>query len=164
MAEHLDPQEVALLIKARQILKAKGLDTDSDITGICEAGGISRKTGYQWARDLKINDEDRDLKDELARIKAEGARRKQIGLIIDGAPLKGPNTRFWTVNKDGAAIGKVTSAVYSPRLDRNIALAMVDVEHAHLGAEVEVVTGSGPTGATIVERPFYDPKKSIAAA
>jgi len=100
----------------------------------------------------------------LARIKAEGARRKQIGLIIDGAPLKGPNTRFWTVNKDGAAIGKVTSAVYSPRLDRNIALAMVDVEHAHLGAEVEVVTGSGPTGATIVERPFYDPKKSIAAA
>jgi hypothetical protein len=71
MAEHLDPQELALLIKARQILKAKGLDTDSDITSICEAGGISRKTGYQWARDLKINDEDRDLKDELARIKAE---------------------------------------------------------------------------------------------
>jgi len=52
-------------------LKAKGLDMDSDIASICEAGGISRKTGYQWARDLKINDEDRDLKDELARIKAE---------------------------------------------------------------------------------------------
>jgi hypothetical protein len=71
MAEHLDPQEVALLIKARQLLKAKGLDTDADIKSICEAAGISRKTGYQWARNLKINDGDAGLKDELVRLKAE---------------------------------------------------------------------------------------------
>jgi len=77
MAEHLDPQEVALLMKARQILKAKGLDTDSDITSICEAGGISRKTGYLWSRDLKINDEDKGLKDELARIKVEHEELKK---------------------------------------------------------------------------------------
>ena len=35
---------------------------------------------------------------------------------------------------------------------------------AVLGAEVEVVTKSGPTKATVVERPFFDPKKQIAAA
>jgi glycine cleavage system aminomethyltransferase T len=58
----------------------------------------------------------------------------------------------------------VTSAVYSPRLERNIALAMVSVDYAHLGMEVEVVTRSGPTQAVIAERPFFDPKKSIAAA
>ena len=65
---------------------------------------------------------------------------------------------------DGETIGKVTSAVYSPRIERNIALAMVATEHANIGAEVVVVTKSGPVRATIVERPFYDPKKKIAAA
>ena len=54
MAEHFDPQEVAILIKARQLLKAKGLGKDADVTGICEAAGISRKTGYQWAEKLDL--------------------------------------------------------------------------------------------------------------
>ena len=100
----------------------------------------------------------------LRRIRDEGPVRKQIGLIIQGEPLKGPNTTFWTINKDGETIGKVTSAVYSPRLERNIALAMVSTAHANLGMQVEVVTNGGPALATIVERPFYDPKKSIAVA
>ena len=100
----------------------------------------------------------------LRRIKEEGVSRKQIGLIIDGDPLTGPNTTFWEINSGGNVIGKVTSAVYSPRLEQNIALAMVSAEHAIIGAEVEVVTKSGPVRATICERPFYDPKKQIAAA
>ncbi|MDN3722500.1 glycine cleavage T C-terminal barrel domain-containing protein [Roseibium salinum] len=102
-------------------------------------------------------------KDALRRIRQEGVSRKQVGLIIDGPPLKGPNTTFWPVNMDEAAIGKVTSAIYSPRLEQNIALAMVSADHAVAGTETEVVTGSGPTRATIVERPFYDPKKTLAA-
>ncbi|MEK0163901.1 glycine cleavage T C-terminal barrel domain-containing protein [Phaeobacter sp. A36a-5a] len=100
----------------------------------------------------------------LRRIRDEGVSRKQIGLIIDGDPLAGPNTTFWDINSGGEAIGKVTSAVYSPRLEQNIALAMVSAEHANIGAQVEVVTKSGPVRATICERPFYDPKKQIAAA
>jgi aminomethyltransferase len=100
----------------------------------------------------------------LRRIREEGPRRKQIGLILDGAPLKGPNTTFWAINKGGETIGKVTSAIYSPRLEKNIALAMVSAEHAILGSDVEVVTKAGPSRAVIVEFPFYDPKKKIAAA
>ena len=100
----------------------------------------------------------------LRRIKEEGVSRKQIGLIIDGDPLTGPNTTFWEISSDGAPIGKVTSAVYSPRLGPNIALAMVAAEHANIGAQVEVITKSGPVSATICERPFYDPKKQIVAA
>ncbi|PUB17083.1 glycine cleavage T C-terminal barrel domain-containing protein [Yoonia sediminilitoris] len=100
----------------------------------------------------------------LRRIKDAGISRKQIGLIIDGEPLTAPNTTFWEINLGGDTIGKVTSAVYSPRLKRNIALAIVSAEHANIGAQVEVVTKSGPSTATICERPFYDPKKQIAAA
>ena len=122
---------------------------------------------YELGFDRLVNlDMEADFigKATLKRIKEEGISRKQVGLIIDGEPLKGPNTTFWGINKDGETIGKVTSAVYSPRLEQNIALAMVDIEHLELGAGVEVISGSGPKAARMVEFPFYDPKKSIAAA
>lgn len=100
----------------------------------------------------------------LLRIQEDGVTRKQVGLIIEGVPLKGPNTTFWTIQKGGVKVGKVTSAVYSPRLEQNIALAMVSVEHADIGTSVDVLAGSGLIRASIVGRPFYDPKKEIAAA
>ena len=100
----------------------------------------------------------------LRRIKDEGVSRKQVGLIIDCDPFAGPNTTLLTINKGGDAIGKVTSAVYSPRLQHNIALAMVDIAYDVIGTEVEVVTVSGPVRATVTERPFFDPKKQIVAA
>ena len=100
----------------------------------------------------------------LRRIRDEGVSRKQVGLVIDCAPLKGPNTTFWRINAGSTAIGKVTSAVYSPRLEQNIALAMVSSDSAAIGTQVEVITTWGPVRATIVEVPFYDPKKSLAAA
>ncbi len=103
-------------------------------------------------------------KSALKRIKAEGVRRKQVGLIIEGTPLKGPNTTFWAIKKDGTAIGKVTSAVYSPRLEQNIALAMVSADFANVDEDVEVDINSVVARARIVERPFYDPKKTLAAS
>jgi len=103
-------------------------------------------------------------KEALRRIKEEGVSRKQVGLVIEGKPLTGPNTTFWAITKDGGTMGKVTSAVYSPRLEKNIALAMVAVGSSELGTEVEVMTANGPAQATIVEIPFYDPKKSLAAS
>jgi len=122
---------------------------------------------YELGLDRLVNlDMDAEFigKAALRRIKDEGVTRKQVGLIIDCDPMKGPNTTFWAISKDGTNVGKVTSAVYSPRLGCNIALAMVAVDCAVIGAEVEVVTPSGPTRATVVERPFYDPKKKLAAA
>ncbi len=98
----------------------------------------------------------------LTRIRDEGISRKQVGLLIGGGPLNGPNTVFWPVAKDGTPIGKVTSAVYSPRLGQNIALALVAAEHAVLGETVEVRVDDVPTRAEIVDRPFFDPKKALA--
>ncbi|SUZ32485.1 Dimethylsulfonioproprionate demethylase DmdA [Roseibaca ekhonensis] len=100
----------------------------------------------------------------LQRIRDNGVARKQVGLIIDGEPMQGPNTAFWTVHHNGEAVGKVTSAVYSPRLKKNIALAMVSVDAAELGTELQVLMQTGETVATVVERPFFDPRKSLAAA
>ena len=122
---------------------------------------------YELGLDRLVNlDMDADFigKFALRRICKNGVNRKQVGLCIEGAPLKGPNTTFWVVKQNGNAVGKVTSAVYSPRLEQNIALAMISTGCAEIGAEVEVVTQSGPTLATVVERPFFDPKKQIAVA
>ncbi len=99
----------------------------------------------------------------LKKIKAEGIKRKQIGLEINCEPLSGPNTTFWSIKKDDNEIGKVTSAVYSPRLKKNIALAMVNIKNSEIGTDLEVETNKGKFTAKIVEKPFYDPKKKIAS-
>ena len=103
-------------------------------------------------------------KDALKKIKQDGIKRKQIGIIIECEPLKGPNTTFWKILKDNKQIGKVTSAVYSPRLKKNIALAMVNIEYSEIGTELDVKIGDKNFKTTVVEKPFYDPKKKIASS
>ena len=93
-------------------------------------------------------------KEALKKIKQEGIKRKQVGLIIDCDPLSGPNTTFWPIEKDGKKIGKVTSAVYSPRLKKNIALAMIEINYSELGNQLDVQTQERKYSATIVEKPF----------
>ena len=103
-------------------------------------------------------------KEALKKIKHNGITRKQVGIEIDCEPLSGPNTTFWELKKDNVDIGKVTSAVYSPRLKKNIALAMVSVEQSEIGNEFKVTTNEGLFNCIVVEKPFYDPRKKIATS
>ena len=103
-------------------------------------------------------------KDALTKIKNQGITRKQIGIEIDGARLTGPNTTFWALKRNGETVGKVTSAVYSPRLEKNIALAMVELDASTLGTDLTVEMRDETRDAVVVEKPFYDPKKSITKA
>jgi glycine cleavage system aminomethyltransferase T len=100
----------------------------------------------------------------LQRIRAAGVTRKQVGLRIDCAPLKGPNTTFWPISVRGDVVGRVTSAIYSPRLRQNIALAMVSVAHTAIDTVLDVQTAQGLAQATVVEKPFFDPQKKTATA
>ena len=102
-------------------------------------------------------------KEALKKIKTEGIKRKQIGLILNCDPLKGPNTTFWEIIKDNKIIGKVTSAVYSPRLKKNIALAIISIGESKIGNIIDVKTSGSVIKGTIVEKPFFDPKKKIAS-
>ena len=103
-------------------------------------------------------------KSALTKIRQTGVARRQVGMVLDTAPLDGPNTTFWTVGKNHHTVGKVTSAVYSPRLQKNIALAMVANEHAAIGSELTVAMPAGTVAARVVEKPFFDPKKQLASA
>lgn len=134
---------------------------------------------YQADMDLTVNplelgmerlldlDMDADFigKAALRRIRDEGVRRRFVGLVIDGDPIVGSNDENWTVDHDGTTVGYVTSAVYSPRLEQNIALSIVENAAAAIGTTVRVGMGSDEVrNAEVVEKPFYDPKKRLAAA
>ena len=113
---------------------------------------------------INLNTENNFIgKKALVDIQEKGVQRIQVGLILNCERLKGPNTSFWPVTKGNTHIGKVTSAVYSPRLDQNIALAIVSIEYSEIGTELTVEINSKFVDAKVVEKPYYDPKKSIAA-
>ena len=90
----------------------------------------------------KFIDLDKDFnfvgKKALSQISSQGLKRKQVGIIIDSDPMKGPNTRVWDVLHNESVIGRVTSAVYSPRLKKNIALAMIDINYSDIGTSLIV--------------------------
>ncbi len=121
---------------------------------------------YEIGMDRLVDlDMDADFvsKAALKRIKAEGVSQRQVGIVIDGPALVGSNDEKWPVLVDGAHVGMVTSAIHSPRLDQNIALGMVVVAHADIGTPVTIKIGDDTRSATIVEKPFFDPNKSITA-
>lgn len=133
---------------------------------------------YQADMDLSVNplelgmdrlldlDMDADFigKRALREIREEGIFRSFVGLEIDGDPLVGSNPENWPILADGQLVGYVTSAIYSPRLEKNIALAIVDVASAEDGTTLQLNIGGDERSCTVVPKPFYDPKKTLAAA
>ncbi len=103
-------------------------------------------------------------KKALIEILKKGIIRQQIGLEIEGDSLTGPNTIFWEIFCDDKIIGKVTSAVFSPRLEKNIALAMVDKNFTKIGLKLSVEINGVLRDAIIVEKPFFDPKKALPSS
>jgi aminomethyltransferase len=70
------------------------------------------------------------------------------------------NDVAYPVLKDGRSLGKMTSWVYSPRLEKNIGFAMLPV--AALGGELEIDAPEGRRAAQVVQRPFIDPKRKLS--
>jgi glycine cleavage system aminomethyltransferase T len=99
----------------------------------------------------------------LKRIRAEGVRRRLIGVELDGDPLPALNYVKWPAHRmeGGEPIGKVTSAIYSPRLRKNIGYCWVPTELAKNGSKVRVESEWGPRTATVAPMPFVDPDKRI---
>ena len=100
-------------------------------------------------------------RDALRRVRAEGVTRKLAGVEIAGEPVEFNATR-WSVSANGGAVGRITSAIHSPRLRKNIGYAMVPVSAATPGTQLTVaIPGAGNRAATVVPLPFIDPKKAI---
>jgi aminomethyltransferase len=100
-------------------------------------------------------------REALQRIKAEGVKRKLAGIEIEGERIEFNTTR-WPVTVGGETAGAVTSAIWSPRLKKNIGYAMLPVAHAVPGTALRLeIPGAGERKATVVALPFMDPGKEI---
>ena len=75
-------------------------------------------------------------KDALRRIRDEGVSRKLVGVEIGGEKLE-MNFTKWPVHADGAPVGEVTTALWSPRLEKNIGYAWLPIELATNGTSVD---------------------------
>jgi len=119
--------------------------------------------GLEWLVDL---DQPADFigKESLGQIKANGVSRGMAGVEIEGEPLAA-NERHWPiVDADGQRVGRVTSFVWSPRLEKNIGLAIVRKGLDAIGTRLNLSASWGERTTQVVKTPFYDPKKQLTKA
>jgi aminomethyltransferase len=100
-------------------------------------------------------------KEALARIAGEGVERKLVGIEIEGDRISFNEDKWPVRDEAGANVGTVTSALYSPRLEKNIGYAWVPIAGAELGTKLTVEMPQGEAAATVVPMPFIDPTKEI---
>jgi glycine cleavage system aminomethyltransferase T len=117
--------------------------------------GLERLIGWNLADAASIS------LGALRRIRSQGVHRKINGMEFDGDPFPQLNNVKWPIVEAGETIGKVTSAVYSPRLRKNIGYGWLPAAQSRLGAKVTVESEWDRRTGTVVEMPFVDPKKQI---
>ncbi len=95
------------------------------------------------------------------RISDAGVARRLVGVELDGDPFPELNNVKWPAHAEGERVGKVTSAIYSPRLRKNIGYCWLPVSLVDGSVAIAVETEWGTRSATVVGMPFVDPEKRI---
>jgi len=103
-------------------------------------------------------------KEALERIRSEGVADKLVGIEFEGGAFDIDPSDFWPAFHDGKQVGRVTDAVWSPRLKKNIGYVWVPIELAEPGVELDVESQHGWLVGTTAAIPFVDPKKQVPAA
>jgi len=113
-----------------------------------------------------VEDQPQDYlgKGALERLKADGVDRKLVGIELEGDELRAELSWYWPVHHDGKQVGRVTDAIWSPGLERNIGYVWVPIELSQPGTVLDVETEEGDrlVGRTAAI-PFVDPRKERPA-
>jgi glycine cleavage system aminomethyltransferase T len=89
----------------------------------------------------------------LRKIKAEGVKRQQLGVVLDAETAAGPSFVWFDILADGAKIGSMTNIIWSYRMKKNIGFALVSAS-AKSGDRVTIMRGGKAEPATLAELPF----------
>ncbi|HEV8655343.1 MAG TPA: glycine cleavage system aminomethyltransferase GcvT [Candidatus Limnocylindria bacterium] len=127
-----------LRLEARFSLYGNDID---ETTGPIEAG-------LGWTCKL---DKEFVGRDAIAKQKADGPKRRIVGLVVDGGVAR----HGYDVISEGKAVGQVTSGTYGPTVAQNIALAYVPTELSKVGTTLAVRIREKDVPATVVKTPFY---------
>ncbi|MBI2962924.1 MAG: glycine cleavage system aminomethyltransferase GcvT [Deltaproteobacteria bacterium] len=133
-------------LRLEKALLLYGNDIDEDTTPL--------EAGLDWV--VKLDKGDFIGRDALVRQRAEGLRRRLVGLRMDGGA---PPRHGYRVLRDGRPVGVVTSGTKSPTLGCGIALAMVERSTAEIGTRLEVEIRSRQHPAQVVPLPFVRKRK-----
>ena len=99
-------------------------------------------------------------KEALKVIKEEGPKEMLVGIELEGDPIIKAPENFWTVNNsDNKKIGRVSRAFFSPRLQKNIGLAIVDIDYADEETKFSVATPNGDLQSVVVSLPWFKAEK-----
>jgi aminomethyltransferase len=107
------------------------------------------EAGLGWI--TKMSKPDFIGKPVLDRVKAEGLKRKLVGLIMGE---KAVARHGYKILKDGSEVGVVTSGSFAPSLEKNIGMGYVLAPLAVEGKVLTVDVRSTQKSATIVSIPF----------
>ena len=89
----------------------------------------------------------------IVRIKHRGhVAKKLTGLVFEKET--GVDAGAAVQSEAGAEIGRVTSATFSPSLDRTLSLAYLKYEFVKADTTVNVNSSGGQVSATVTELPF----------
>ena len=105
--------------------------------------------GLSWAVDLK---KDFVGAGRLRDIAQQGPKQKLVGLELEGRRIARPET---AVKIDDTTVGQVTSGTLSPTLQKSIAMAYVDAQHAAEGTPLSADLKGTLNPAKVVPLPFY---------
>lgn len=119
-----------------------GQEIDQDITP------LEAKLGYF----VKLDNDDFIGKEALRQQKEQGSARTQAEFYMLG---KGIPRSHYEVQKDGKMIGWVTSGGYSPTMEKNIGLALIERQYYKVGATIDIIIRDKPVQAQIGEGVFY---------
>lgn len=113
-----------------------------------------------------VEDQKQDYlgKEALESLRSSGVDRKLVGIYLEGEQLRAELSRVWPAFHGGEEVGRVTDAVWSPGLERNIGYVWVPITLAEPGTSLELVTEDGDElDATVAALPFVDPEKKVPA-
>ena len=100
-------------------------------------------------------------KEALKVIKEEGPKEMLVGIELEGDPIIKAPENFWPVNNsDNKKIGRVSRAFFSPRLQKNIGLAIVDIDYAEEETKFSVATPNGDLQSVVVSFPWFKAEKN----
>jgi aminomethyltransferase len=91
-------------------------------------------------------------KASVERVRAEGPRRKLVGLEMADRSVA---RHGYAVLSSGQRIGEVTSGTFGPSVQKSIAMAYVDTAHATIGTNVDVEIRGQSRPAQVVKTPFH---------
>ena len=100
----------------------------------------------------KLNKGDFIGRDELAKQKETGVRKRLIGFEVTE---RGIARDEQDVVIGGERVGKVTSGSPAPYLKKNIGMAYVPTESGNAGQQIQIDVRGKLVGAQIVKTPFY---------